>query len=116
MSVVAARSLAERTGRRQDPVYAAVIHTQPTAGTASARWQRTLSLLAALAEENPGYLGYAVETGTDGEYAVTHWRHPRDIARWKKACRMVEGDRRLLDRMFGEESCLWPWMRETAVV
>lgn len=91
--------------------YYVVLHTEPVSGAPSTQWTKALRLLSALAEESPGYLGYDVETTTGGhEYAVTHWAAPEYIDRWKKSCHLLEGDRGLLERIFGNEGCIWPWM------
>ena len=94
------------------PSYYVVLHTDPGHGGApSTLWTTALSMLAALAEENPGYLGYDVQEMDGGrEYAVTYWRSPAHIQRWKKSVAIVVGDNGLLDRIYGQEGCLWPWL------
>lgn len=94
------------------PTYFAVLFTEPEAGDpAGPRWHEALRLLAALAEESPGYMGYDVAEMEGGrEYAVTHWADPDQIARWKAAAGMLIGDNGLLHRVCGQEGCLWPWL------
>ncbi|MEK9671577.1 MAG: hypothetical protein VW268_03620 [Rhodospirillaceae bacterium] len=98
------------------PTYYVVLHTQSGLAKPSTQWEKALRLLAALAEENPGYLGYEVREMTGGgEYAVTHWADARYIAQWKNSCRLMEPDAQLLHRIFGKEGCIWPWMTREQV-
>lgn len=94
------------------PTYYAVLFTNPSEGPAHPEWARTLRLMAALAEEQPGYEGYAVEQAEGGrEYAVTYWSTPKAIAGWKGNVGKLIGDKALLDALYGKEGCVWPWMR-----
>lgn len=93
------------------PTYFAVLITDADDGIPDAKWAEALRLLATLAEQSPGYLGYDVETMEGGrEYAVTHWSGPAHIRRWKQASALLIGDNGLLSRMFGQEGCRWPWL------
>lgn len=96
------------------PTYFAVLFTDAWDGDPPTRWAEALRMLATLAEESPGYLGYDVEVMDGGrEYAVTHWASPAHIRQWKKSSAIVIGDNGLLARIYGREGCLWPWL-ETA--
>lgn len=93
------------------PTYFAVLFTDAWDGAPPTKWAAALRMLATLAEENPGYLGYDVETMEGGrEYAVTRWASPAHIRQWKKASAIVIGDNGLLARIYGREGCLWPWL------
>lgn len=97
--------------------YYAVLHTEPWHGEPSTKWTEALRLLAALAEESPGYLGYEVEEMDGGrEYAITHWSAPEYIRHWKKSSALLVGDSGLMDRICGREGCFWPWLDNPAVV
>ena len=97
--------------------YYAVLHTEPWHGEPSTKWTEALRLLAALAEESPGYLGYDVEEMDGGrEYAITHWSAPEYIRQWKKSSALLVGDNGLMDRICGREGCFWPWLDNPAVV
>ena len=96
---------------KSEPTYFAVLFTDCWDGEMPTKWAEALRMLAALAEENPGYLGYEVEEMGDGrEYAVTRWSSPGHIRQWKKAGEIVIGDKGLLSRIYGREGCLWPWL------
>ncbi|PIW31268.1 MAG: hypothetical protein COW30_00085 [Rhodospirillales bacterium CG15_BIG_FIL_POST_REV_8_21_14_020_66_15] len=98
-------------GAAQAPTYFAVLFIDPMDGDAPAVWSAALRMLATLAEEIPGYLGYEVREMEGGrEYAVTHWESPAHIRQWKRACALVIGDTGLLSRVYGREGCLWPWL------
>jgi len=93
------------------PTYFAVLITDADDGDAAGTWAAALRLLATLAEESPGYIGYDVETMEGGrEYAVTHWASPVHIKHWKQASALLIGDNGLLSRMFGQEGCRWAWL------
>lgn len=97
--------------RAEAPTYYAVLFTDCWKGDPPSRWADALRMLAVLAEENAGYLGYDVHEMDGGrEYAVTHWSSPQDIRQWKIACGLVIGDNGLLSRFYGQEGCFWPWM------
>ena len=93
------------------PTYFAVLFTDAWDGDPPTRWAEALRMLATLAEQSPGYLGYDVEVMEGGrEYAVTHWASPAYIRQWKKSSAIVIGDNGLLSRIYGREGCLWPWL------
>ncbi|MEQ8804984.1 MAG: hypothetical protein RIE87_15110 [Rhodospirillales bacterium] len=93
------------------PTYFAVLFTDAWDGAPPTKWAEALRLLATLAEQSPGYLGYDVEVMEGGrEYAVTHWVSPAHIRQWKKSSAVVIGDNGLLSRIYGREGCLWPWL------
>jgi hypothetical protein len=97
------------------PAYFAVIYTDPWHGVPSGKYATALRMLAALAEENPGYLGYEVEEMEGGrEYAVTYWATPAHIRQWKKSSAIVIGDNGVLDRIYGREGCRWPWLERVS--
>jgi hypothetical protein len=101
-----------RTRRRRPPdLFRGVLFTDAWDGDPPTRWAEALRLLATLAEQSPGYLGYDVEIMDGGrEYAVTHWASPAYIRQWKKSSAIVIGDNGLLSRIYGREGCLWPWL------
>ncbi len=93
------------------PTYFAVLFTDAWDDDPPTRWAEALRMLATLAEQSPGYLGYDVEVMEGGrEYAVTHWASPAYIRQWKKSSAIVIGDNGLLSRIYGREGCLWPWL------
>ncbi|MEQ9557040.1 MAG: hypothetical protein RIG67_14810 [Rhodospirillales bacterium] len=93
------------------PTYFAVLFTDAWDGAPPTKWAEALRLLATLAEQSTGYLGYDVEVMEGGrEYAVTHWASPAHIRQWKKSSAILIGDNGLLSRIYGREGCLWPWL------
>ena len=102
---------APETHPGRQTTYYAVLYTDPWHGEPSTKWTEALRLLAALAEESPGYLGYEVQEMDEGrEYAVTHWSAPQFITQWKKSSALLIGDNGLFDRICGREGCFWPWL------
>ncbi|HAD86400.1 MAG TPA: hypothetical protein DCG48_03465 [Rhodospirillaceae bacterium] len=109
-------SAPDRDGARETTYYA-VLHTEPWHGEPSTKWTEALLLLAALAEESPGYLGYEVQEMDGGrEYAITHWSAPEYIRQWKKSSALLVGDNGLMGRICGQEGCFWPWLDNPTVV
>lgn len=95
----------------QSPLYFAVIYTDPWAPHDKAEWEREVALAATLAEENPGYAGYDVHVMEGGrEYAMTYWQRPEDLRQWKRGLGLLVHNRALLEDMFGDEGCHWPWL------
>ena len=68
----------------QPPYYAVIFSSQRT-NTGDADYERTANRMAALAAEQPGYLG--IESTRDAQgfgITVSYWRTLDDVAAWKR--------------------------------
>jgi heme-degrading monooxygenase HmoA len=69
--------------RFQTPYYAVVFTSQRTAGDQG--YGETADRMAALAADQPGYLGAESARGADGlGITVAYWRSLEDIAAWRR--------------------------------
>lgn len=69
--------------RPEPPYYAVIFTSQRTDGDAG--YGETAERMAALASQQPGYLGVESARGADGlGITVSYWRSEADIAAWRR--------------------------------